>query len=126
MPERGKRLVLRPDGQVQVEEFEVPAPGPDQILVRIHTTQVSAGTEFNGVRQRRTASPAEQCAFEPVGLGYNAAGRVAAVGEKISDFTVGDRVLCSGNHGTHWLVTPSRALQESAISQEFQIEKSTR
>ena len=123
MSQIGKRLVLRPDGQLQVEHMEVPTPGPDQILVRIQTTQVSAGSEINGVRQRRLASPAEQSGFAPAGLGYTAIGTVDAVGNQISEFAVGDRVLCSGNHGTHWLVTPAKALKQTAISQEFQIEK---
>ena len=123
MTAMGKRLVLLPDGQVQVEEIAVPTPGPDQVLVRIHTTQVSAGSEINGVRRRRGATPAERAQFSPNGLGYTSVGVVEAVGAEISDFAVGDRVLCSGNHGTHWLVTPGNALKQTAIAQEFQIEK---
>ncbi|MCB0186716.1 MAG: zinc-binding dehydrogenase, partial [Caldilineaceae bacterium] len=123
MAEMGKRLVLQPDGQVQVEQVTIPTPGPDQILVRIHTTQVSAGSEINGVRRRRAATDEERSQFAPAGLGYTAVGVVEAVGAAITDFAVGDRVLCSGNHGTHWLVTPGNALKQTAISQEFQIEK---
>lgn len=123
MRDMGKRLVLQRDGQVQVEEIAVTAPGSDQILVRIQTTQVSAGSEINGVRRRRTAAAKEQVRFAPAPLGYTAVGVVEAVGDQIADFAVGDRVLCSGNHGTHWLVTPARANEETAISQEFQIEK---
>ena len=123
MSQTGKRLVLQPNGQLQIESMGVPTPGPDQIRVQIQTTQVSAGSEINGVRQRRLASPAERSGFAPAGLGYTAIGTVDAVGNQISDFAVGDRVLCSGNHGTHWLVTPAQAKEETAISQEFQIEK---
>ena len=43
MAQQGKRLMMEPDGQVTIETFDVPEPGPDQILVRITTTQVSAG-----------------------------------------------------------------------------------
>ena len=123
MATMGKRLVLQPDGRIAVEQVAIPTPGPGQILVRIQTTQVSAGSEINGVRRRRNASPTEQQSFVSTGLGYTAVGVIEAIGSQISDYVVGERVLCSGNHGTHWLVTPDKALAQTAISQEFQIEK---
>lgn len=123
MERHGKRLVLQPDGQVTIEPFHVPQPGPDQILVRIALTQVSAGSEINAVRRRRQATPAERARFAPTGLGYTAIGRVAAVGREIRDYAVGDYVLCSGNHGTHWLVTPGKALAYDTVPQEYNIEK---
>jgi L-iditol 2-dehydrogenase len=119
----GHRLVLMPDGEVQIESFEVPAPGPDQILVRLRTTQVSAGSEINGLRRRRQATREEQRHFEPSGLGYTAIGIVEAVGSETNGFVPGDRVLCGGNHSSHWLVTPSRAENTAAIPQEYRIEK---
>ena len=123
MSESAKRLVLQPDGQIHVESMEIPMPRPDQIRVRIRTTQVSAGSEINGVRRRRSASASERNDFEPTGLGYTAVGEVDAVGAQIHEFAVGDRVLCGGNHGTHWLVTPAAAQEHTAISQQFHIEK---
>lgn len=119
----GKRLILTPTGQIEIEELAVPSPGPDQILVRIHTTQVSAGSEINGVRRRRLAEPDEQVTFKPTGLGYTAIGEVEQIGSRITDWQVGERVLCGGNHATHWLVTPSKAGEETAIPQEFRIER---
>ena len=32
-------------------------------------------------------------------------------------------MLCNGNHGTHWLVTPSAAQAQSSIGQQYTIEK---
>ncbi|MBX3054386.1 MAG: zinc-binding dehydrogenase [Caldilineaceae bacterium] len=119
----GKRLILTPTGQIEIEEFSIPSPAPDQILVRVRTTQVSAGSEINGVRRRRLAQPDEQAKFEPTSLGYTAIGEVEAVGSQITDWKAGDRVLCGGNHSSHWLVTPSKAQNEAAIPQEFRIER---
>lgn len=119
----GKRLILTPTGQIEIEDFSVPAPAPDQVLVRIRTTQVSAGSEINGVRRRRLAQPEEQTTFATASLGYTAIGEVEAVGSQISEWKPGDRVLCGGNHTTHWLVTPSAANNEVAIPQEFRIER---
>ena len=120
---KGQRLVLTPAGQIEVEEFEVPAPSSNQLLVRTHLTQVSAGSEMNGIRRRRAASPAEQAAFTPAGLGYTAIGLVEAVGSEIDQVAVGDRVLCSGNHATHWLVTPELEANDVAIPQQYRVEK---
>ena len=120
---KGQRLVLTPTGQIEIEEFEVPAPASNQLLVRTRLTQVSAGSEMNGIRARRNASPAEQAAFKPQGLGYTAIGVVEAVGSEIDQVAVGDRVLCSGNHATHWLVTPELKAGEVAIPQQYSVQK---
>ena len=78
--------MLQPDGQIEVETFDVPTPAANQILVRVHVSQVSAGSEINGVRRRRLASATEQQDFARTGMGYTAVGRVEAVGSEIVDF----------------------------------------
>ena len=120
---KGNRLVLTPAGQIEIEEFEVPVPASNQLLVRTSLTQVSAGSEMNGIRARRNASPSEQAAFKPAGLGYTAIGVVEAAGSEIDQVAVGDRVLCSGNHATHWLVTPELEASEVAIPQQYRVQK---
>ncbi len=120
---KGQRLVLTPTGRIEIEEFDVPVPASNQVLVRTHLTQVSAGSEMNGIRARRTASPAQQAEFEPAGLGYTAIGVVEAVGNEIDSVIVGDRVICSGNHSSHWLVTPALEAKEVAIAQQYRISK---
>lgn len=120
---KGQRLVLNPSGQIEIEEFEVPAPASNQVLIRTNLTQVSAGSEMNGIRQRRSAGAAERAAFQPTGLGYTAIGTVEAVGGEIAQVAVGDRVLCAGNHASHWLATPEMQAGEVSIMQEFRVEK---
>lgn len=117
------RLVLDPAGHVSVESFDVPQPGPNQILVRTHVTQVSAGTEMNGVRRRRNATESERKQFEPAGLGYTAVGTVEAVGERVTGYRVGERVICNGNHASHWLVTPISAADGASIPQQYYIDR---
>jgi len=116
-------LVLTPTGQIEIEEFDIPVPASNQLLVRTSLTQVSAGSEMNGIRARRNASPAEQAAFKPAGLGYTAIGVVEAAGSEIKKVAVGDRVLCSGNHATHWLVTPELEASEVVIPQQYNVQK---
>jgi len=119
----GKRLVIDPTGAISVEAFEVPTPGPGQILVRTRVTQVSAGSEINMVRHRRNATAEQRASLAPSGLGYTAVGEVATVGEGVTDFAPGDRVLCNGNHASHWLITPAAKQEEASIPQQYYIER---
>lgn len=116
----GKRAVLQGNGSVKIEDFEVPKPAPDQVLVRINVTQVSAGSEVNGIRQRRGGPGGN---FPQAGLGYTALGTIAEVGSEVSGWQVGERVLCGGNHSTHWLVTPRLANSPEAVPQQFMLER---
>lgn len=117
MNRAGKRLLLNPDGQISVEAMDVPDPGPGQILVRVTCSQVSAGSEMNGVKQRRQASPEERRSFDVRGFGYTTVGRVEAVGEGITDFEPGDRVFCFGNHASHVTVTPAEVVGPIPVPQ---------
>jgi threonine dehydrogenase-like Zn-dependent dehydrogenase len=119
----GQRLVQNPAGEVQVEEYTVPDPAPNQILVAVTVSQVSAGSEMNGVRRRRNASAEERSQFQTTPMGYTAVGCVQAVGSEITNFAVGDRVLCGGSHATHWLVTPSKVNNLVAGFRDYMIEK---
>ena len=49
MGEIGKRLIFVDGEKVEIENFDVPSPGPHQALVRIHRTQVSGGSEISGL-----------------------------------------------------------------------------
>ena len=41
----GRRLVSAGGGRMELETFEVGDPGPGEVLVRVHRSQISAGTE---------------------------------------------------------------------------------
>jgi threonine dehydrogenase-like Zn-dependent dehydrogenase len=124
MSERARRLVLDAQGQVHIESMPVPEPAADQVLVRIHTTQVSAGSEMNAVRRRRQAHTAEaQTPLPEAGMGYTAVGVIEAVGDAVDGWAVGERVLCSGNHGSHWLVTPSAANDFASVPQQYALQR---
>ena len=94
---QGRRLVAVA-GHVETESFEVPDPGPGQVLVRVSRSQVSAGSE-------KTALLAARGKRRP--LGYTLVGTVQACGSGVDAFRVEDRVLAFGNHGSHWLTAQS-------------------
>ena len=99
MPTSGKRVVFPRQGEVAIEAFEIPVPGPQQILVRTTRTAVSAGTELTtllGVSSRFQGFPAYP--------GYSHTGIVEVIGEGVTDFKVGDRVLTMGHHQSHLLL----------------------
>jgi len=98
MEMRGKRLVFSPGTTVRVEESDVPEPGPRQLLVRVARSQVSAGSELNGIRALNAAGHGSRLS------GYTTAGRVVAVGPGVEGPRPGDRVLAFGNHASHHLV----------------------
>ena len=107
----GRRLVAIGGGRVEIESFDVPEPGPGEVLVRVNRSQVSAGSEKNGlVDQSRTE--------ERQPLGYTTVGRVLASGTGRDEFKPGDRVLAFGSHGSHWL-----AGQESAGEMRSSIQR---
>jgi hypothetical protein len=49
MPVTGERVVFPARARVALEPFELPDPGPHQLLVRTVRTAVSAGTELTGL-----------------------------------------------------------------------------
>lgn len=89
-------------GNVVLEEVPVPEIGPREVLVRNHVTLISRGSEILA-RYMKTE------AVDPAIMGYSAAGMVEAVGEKVSEFAVGDRVAAAAPHAEYVAVDLDRA-----------------
>jgi 2-desacetyl-2-hydroxyethyl bacteriochlorophyllide A dehydrogenase len=119
--ETGRRLVLVGGGRVEIETFAVPEPGPGQVLVRVHRSQVSAGSEKNAFLG--TANPEARRT-----TGYTTVGRVLAAGPGMEEFRPaegplpGDRVLAFGNHGSHWLTGQAERSELTASIQRVEYE----
>lgn len=73
---------------LQVERLELPPPAAGQVRVR----HVAVGVNFIDIYYRTGLYPLTL----PSGLGLEAAGVVEAVGEGVSEFTVGDHVAYAG------------------------------
>src|SRR5260370_36271086 len=92
----GQRIVLETTGKIRIESFELPRPGPRDVLVRTRLTQVSAGTEVNAILARRSGASLGEVAGLP--LGYTSVGTVEAGGPARTGLRPGDQVLGDGPH----------------------------
>lgn len=70
-----------------VQEVPDPVPGPEELLVDVVTSAVNRAD----LLQRRGLYPGPRAAYEIPGLEF--AGRVAAVGERVTGHAVGDAVM---------------------------------
>ena len=98
----GTRIVFPAAGEVAIEEFAVPAPGPGEILVRARHSLISAGTELTNL------TDALGIAEYPLYPGYSHVGEVVARGYGAPEaFPVGSPVLSMGPHSSHVALEPA-------------------
>jgi Zn-dependent alcohol dehydrogenase len=82
--ERG--VVLGARDSVALEEIQVAAPGPGEVLVRIQATGV-CHSDLHVIEEDGWGHP------YPILLGHEGAGTIEAVGEGVDDLAPGDRVV---------------------------------
>ena len=90
-----------PPEVVQVRDVPAPSPGPGEVLIRAHATTVNSGdARVRALRVPRGMAPLMRMRLGltrprmPI-LGFDTAGEVEAVGEGVTRFAVGDRVVAS-------------------------------
>jgi NADPH2:quinone reductase len=85
--ETGAPSVLR------YEDVPDPAPGPDEMLMRVEAISIEGGDTLNRL--------GGELATVPHVVGYQSAGTVLEVGANVGGFAVGNRVVSTGMHGSH-------------------------
>ena len=90
-----KRLA-KPDGKYNLvlEEVPIPEPGADEVRVKAVRSLISRGSEM-GARYTR------EHAVSPDIMGYSMAGTVDTVGDAVSHFSRGDRVVAMAPHAEY-------------------------
>ncbi len=83
-----KAAVLHGPGDVRFEDVEDPIPGRGEMIIRT-LAALTCGTDLKVVRRGYHAKMLRP----PCVFGHEAAGQVGAVGEGVSSFKVGDRVV---------------------------------
>jgi L-iditol 2-dehydrogenase len=94
IPEKMQAAVLMGPNQVEVKEVEVPSVGPQDVLVKVEACAVCA----SDVSLIGTPWPF-QPQYGSFIIGHEYAGTVAAVGESVDEFRVGDRVALEASLG---------------------------
>ena len=84
-----RRVVFTSEGKAALDSIQIGNPGPDEILVAIRKTQVSAGSERNAYEMSRS---------NDAPTGYTAVGVVEEAGSVVDDYVPGDRVLIIAPH----------------------------
>ncbi len=80
-----KALVLKEYGHLAVEDVARPAPGPDEVLVRVRACGI-CGSDVHGM----DGSTGRR--IPPLIMGHEGAGEIAEVGAAVSRWKPGDRV----------------------------------
>jgi len=98
--------------KVEVREQELPAPTPDQVLVRSLYSGISAGTEmlvYRGQVPENLALDANLSTLGnerieyPLQYGYACVGRIESVGSAVDDSCIGKTVFSFQPHSSHFL-----------------------
>jgi 2-desacetyl-2-hydroxyethyl bacteriochlorophyllide A dehydrogenase len=104
------RLEFAEPGRVQVIEEAVPKPAAVQVLVEVDYSAISPGTEmlvYRGQWPEEISRDSTIAALSgdfsyPVSYGYACVGRVAAVGDEVSDEWIDRRVFGFQPHQSHF------------------------
>jgi len=80
--------VLDTDLSLRIEEREIPEPGPDEVLIQVKSVGV-CGSDIHYFEHGRIA---DFIVEQPLVLGHEASGVIAAVGDNVTDLEVGTTV----------------------------------
>jgi NADPH2:quinone reductase len=110
MTQTMKALFVVPGSEGGVYEFReipVPTPGPGEVLVAVR----AAGTN-RGELLARPLLRSDNPALKPMRTGIEFAGEIAALGEGVSGWTPGDRIMARGVGYAEYTVVSQRALMQ--------------
>lgn len=98
------RIIFPERGRVQLQTFEVRAPGEREVTVRTAYSLMSIGTEMTILYARYDPGThfAAMFSFPQLQTGVQAVARVEAVGGAVSEIRPGDYIFMRMAHTSHW------------------------
>ena len=96
---KSQAVVFTARNQVEYREIESPEPGAEDVVMELHHSWISNGTEGSFLRGERISGdvawlPGDPEPF-PMVAGYQKVGRVLSVGSAVTRFKPGDWVFSS-------------------------------
>ena len=94
VPEKMKAVVLMGPDKLEIQEVDVPKPGPADVLIRVESLAL-CGSDVGLIKSPFPGQP-------PYGefiIGHEYSGTVAALGETVDEFKIGDRVTVEAHYG---------------------------
>ena len=117
--------------QLEVREETLADPKPGQVVIEAAVSGISAGTELNVYRGlapqwRQRMDPATRLFTSEAGsdwkwparYGYAMVGRISAIGESVSAFSLGDLVFAYAPHGRHAIVNDEKVVPLGEMQDE--------
>ena len=101
-----KSIVFTAPCTVELAEEGCPTPGANELVVQVHVSGISVGTEMGLYRGAEMRLARDDYTY-PVHPGYEAVGKVVERGADVTSFAIGDRVICLGGHSQYVKVDPS-------------------
>ncbi|MFH1904628.1 MAG: zinc-binding alcohol dehydrogenase [bacterium] len=98
MVQKRKYVVRNENGVISVENGPVPKPGRGEVLVKVHASLISPGTELGGVIKVRKNPGNKKL---KTAFGYSNAGEVINTGKGCKDIQTGIKVACMGGAALH-------------------------
>lgn len=95
-------------GNIVMEQVPIPDLGPKEVLVRVHRSLISRGSEL----WRRYVMPGP---VDPRSMGYSTSGVVERVGAEVTWFAPGDRVSCTAPHAEYAVGDASAAAKRRLV-----------
>lgn len=102
-------------------EADLDALDAHQVAVKSFFTTVSAGTERANITGASNVGPKNKTAPFPRILGYSCAGEVAAIGAKVKNVSVGDKVVVYWSHHKNYNIVHENQvvkIEDTALSLE--------
>lgn len=93
-----KRMIaaVMGNGHIGLVEEGIPPVRPGTVLLEVHNSLVSPGTEVGGWRGLKQQLENPRPDAKPRPFGYSNAGVVLEVGDGVTEFRAGDRIACIG------------------------------
>lgn len=98
-----RRIIFPSKGEVELQAFNLPEPNDHEVLVAIHYSLMSIGTESTILHQRYAKGTHfdEMFSFPQLQTGVQAIGVIEAKGSAVEDFEKGQKVFVRMAHRSH-------------------------